>query len=1083
MSTISPTGSASVWSYYDPFRAERAAHRQVAAPVQLDKGLNAAEVRSRLVSSATALRNAFSFLSQNLRRITMPRLEGVAGTKALARATIVPASTYTVLQTTQEINASSSAARASAAALELDVTSPEAQSVLESIGAIGLDVTSPEQSTVLQSSSSLGLDTTTPQSASVIQSTAEANTMTTSYGVVQATFNNGQTSLGNLSGTYRGTGAAANATSLTLTVTSLSGTMGSLLPTAVSVKATDQNGTDLGTYSGLLRTGDQLSLGNDIGLNIAFTAGSIRTNAATTFSVSRTTPTTVDANALFNASNVNNRPRFDNGAQVTAGSFSVNGTSVQVLANDSINSVLQRINSTVSGVVASYQNDRVVIQSSGPSEDNIALAGDTSGFLTALKLTGATTARGNVRDDLQVFSKTTQFAAVTAGSFRVNGQTISINPTADSLNTVLVRINNSSAGVVASYDATSGNVVLTTSDPTEDPIVVDNDTTGFLAAAKLSTNNSVLGNIRDDRQVLGKVSAFSSVTNGSFLVNGVAISVDRSIDTMETIVAWINSAGAGVSALYDSASDKLVLTTTSNSEDEIVLSGDTSGFLSAVKIAGASTVRGNIRDDEQTLNKVAQFSSVQSGSFQLNGATITVDTATDSLNSILARINASAAGVTATYDPTENRVILDPGNGNPLDLSDDTSGFLEAIQVEAGTFATLVNENGAFNASGLSGPRFETGVSVTAGSFKVNGVEITVDAGDTIQTVLDKISASSAGVTATFNAATESVTLRAKQAGQQQILLDDDTSGFLAAVKLDGTADLTYGSAGNEMLLRDAVPGILAGTIQVNNQTISVDPDTDSIVTLVQELDALNGVEASLDSSTGALAIRSEAEGGSVTIADSSGALSALGIFDGTYVGEAATFRTVHAKNGKFQVLNREKVVDRVVEAFAKVNQTLESLQKATGLTLAFRDDIHDAVRDGVGTIRDAQSKGFTILNEAGKPLSVKIERSLLSNALRQNGRVLEELYKGEKSLADALEHLAESAQANFVSSPAAAKTAQPTPAAAVAGDVADDFYKVASASQLYLIDAITNAGLTTMEPSPVLESHERDSSGDMEGS
>jgi hypothetical protein len=1079
MSYISRTPSASVWSFYDPFRAERGVRsRGTTASAEMAKGPAAAEVRGRLISSATALRNAFNSLSQNLRRITMPTLEGSAGSKAVARARIVPASTFSLLQGTQEINATASAVRSSANSLGLDVATPEALSVLESSGGIGLDLA--ERSSMLDGGA-LGLDTTTPESASIIQSTEEANTTATSYGVLQAAFNNGQTSLGNLSGAYKGTGAAANATSLTLTVTSSNGTMGTLLPSSVSLQVTDQNGTNLGTFSGLLWTGTELSLGPDIGLSIAFTSGSLRTNASTTFAVSATNGTDVDPTAIFNASNINNRPRFENGATVGAGSFRVNGTAVQVFANDSVNSVLQRINSTVAGVVASYQNDRVVIRSSGPSEDNITLSNDTSGFFAALKLNGASAVAGNVRDDLQVFSKTSQFGSLATGSFQVNGQTISLNRSADNLQTIITKINNSGAGVTAAYDSVNDRITLESNDPSEDPIVVGNDTTGFLSVAGLSTNNTVAGNLRDDRQNLADVPAFAGVINGSFRVNGTQISLNAAIDTLETVLARINASVPGIQASYDSAHDKLIFASAENSEDDIVLSDDTSGFLSAIQLDGATTTRGNIRDDEQALKGVAQFAGVAAGSFQVNGVTITVDPATDSLNSILAQINASSAGVSAAYDPALNRVVLDPGT-NPLALENDTSGFLDAIEIAPGTSATRVNATGAFNGTGLNGPQFEDGVSVRAGSFTVNGVEITVQADDSVQNVLDKITASGAGVTAIFNPVTEMISLRAKQSGLQPISLTNDTSGFLAAVKLDGTASFTTGNVGNEMFLRETVPGSIAGTIQINNRTISVDPDSDSITTLVQKLDALEGVEAFLDNSTGALTIRSETEGDSVTISDSTGVLRTLGIEDGTYTGQAATFRTLHSKISKFQVNNRDQVVDRIVESFDTLNEALETVQQAAGLTLAFRDDIQDAVRDSFAAIRDARSKGLRIVNEASSPATVRIERSLLSNAIRQNARVLENLYKGENSLTDVLEDLADEAQANFLATPEQPVALTPGPAA-VAAEVAGDFYKVSSASQLFIIDSMTTAVLTPSEASPEVDQHEPNPAGDMESS
>ena len=68
-------------------------------------------------------------------------------------------------------------------------------------------------------------------------------------------------------------------------------------------------------------------------------------------------------------------------------------------------------------------------------------------------LTTNNTVRGNIRDDQQVLSKTSQFAAVTSGSFTVNGVSISVNKDTDSLASIITRINSSGAGVTASYDS------------------------------------------------------------------------------------------------------------------------------------------------------------------------------------------------------------------------------------------------------------------------------------------------------------------------------------------------------------------------------------------------------------------------------------------------------------------------------------------------------------------------------------------------------------------------------------------------------------------------------------------------------
>src|SRR5439155_8957575 len=182
--------------------------------------------------------------------------------------------------------------------------------------------------------------------------------------------------------------------------------------------------------NGNLKAGDQVYLGADIGLSISFSSGNLTQNHTASTTVSHAAMD-VDANATFNNANASMRPKFDNGAQVTAGSFTINGTSIAVNANDTINTVLSRINSSAAGVTATLAGDKITLATNAASESNIVLASDTSGFLSATKLASASTVRGNIRDDQQALSATTQFASVVNGSFTVNGTSISVNKTTD----------------------------------------------------------------------------------------------------------------------------------------------------------------------------------------------------------------------------------------------------------------------------------------------------------------------------------------------------------------------------------------------------------------------------------------------------------------------------------------------------------------------------------------------------------------------------------------------------------------------------------------------------------------------------
>ena len=696
-----------------------------ASPLTVSRGAGAASESLRLAGAA--LRTAFDKLSTRTRPVYTTTLYSGQSSSAMlngASARVERVEGYSILETTARVNTRASTVRSSSSALGLDVVSAEAASVLRSSAGLGLDVVSAE-------------------SASTMQSTAEMNTgVDTSYGSSSLTFTGaglGSTSTGTLTGTYTGVNTAADATSLTVKLKSTNLSMNAVTASNIKFDVVDQNSAVLFSYDGNLTAGQQVYLGADIGLSISFGTGTLRNTHEASTTVSRS-PITIDASAAFNAGA--GAPRFEGSAVVSAGTFTVNGVTITVAANDTINGVITTINNSAAGVTASLANDKITLTSNSDSEDAIVLA---------------------------------------------------------------------------------------------------NDTTGFLAATKLAAATTTVGNIRDDQQTLAKTSQFGSVATGSFTINGVSISVNEDTDSLETLITRINGAGAGVTASFNAATNKVELTSTSNSEDLIAVADDSSGFLTAAGLSTNDTVRGNIQDDDQVFSKTSQFNDVVDGSFVINGVSISVDAETDSLQSLISRVNSAGAGVTASYDAATDRVVFTPDvAGATLTIGSDTSGFLAEANIASGTEATQANPDAAFNATGASAPQFDSGLSVQAGSFEVNGVSIAVAADDSINDVLASITASAAGVDASYDAATQTVTLTSRDFGADPIVVGSDTSGFLAAVKLDGTASATTGDDASAFDLAlaemDEYDGVQAGVLTVNGQAIAIDPATTTVQSLIASL-------------------------------------------------------------------------------------------------------------------------------------------------------------------------------------------------------------------------------------------------------
>src|SRR5690606_35672021 len=91
------------------------------------------------------------------------------------------------------------------------------------------------------------------------------------------------------------------------------------------------------------------------------------------------------------------------------------------------------------------------------------------------------------------------------------------------------------------------------------------------------------------------------------------------------------------------------------------------------------------------------------GSFTINGVSIDFDVDADSLSTVLARINASSAGVTASFDSASDRVVLTNKSTGDLgiSLSEAAGGLLGALGLTNGTTFTA-GENAAFTVNGGS---------------------------------------------------------------------------------------------------------------------------------------------------------------------------------------------------------------------------------------------------------------------------------------------------------------------------------------------------------------------------------------------
>ena len=200
-----------------------------------------------------------------------------------------------------------------------------------------------------------------------------------------------------------------------------------------------------------------------------------------------------------------------------------------------------------------------------------------------------------------------------------------------------------------------------------------------------------LGGIRNDNPNLEF--GGPTIQNGSFTVNGENISVSTA-DTLNDVIDRINQSNAGVTAtLTDDRLD--FLQGTLGSQPTIDLAGDTSNLLEALKLDTAVVNPGIDPENEQPLEDVAAFSSVQSGSIRINGKDIAIDTSADSLDAVIDRINTSDAEVQASFDPVAQRVVIEADDAvRRMVIDGNGTGLFAALNIPEGRVDSEVKRGG-----------------------------------------------------------------------------------------------------------------------------------------------------------------------------------------------------------------------------------------------------------------------------------------------------------------------------------------------------------------------------------------------------
>jgi flagellar hook-associated protein 2 len=458
----------------------------------------------------------------------------------------------------------------------------------------------------------------------------------------------------------------------------------------------------------------------------------------------------------------------------TVGWFTINGKVVTIdqdtvmsdgVDDASSNSVIGRINSSGAGVVASVVNNRLVLRAPSGSIQ-LGAGGDTSNFLSAAKVLGgqiaATITSGVAEHSENAGAVASDVAAGATITFTYDGVEYT---TAES------DISGAAAGITSLADLAfqisqamnralgdSGSVLVSVVDgegPGEATLVVQDGRTGGTLAITSATDSGLGCLLEQGGATSG--STITSYGNLGVVKAGAALYTSRLAGVLNDSVTSGVAEGATEGTLAVALVGTETVTFRYHGEEyttEALSAGDDMAAVAAdleakmnaaagldpgtirVKVSGlggaqndmfvitdTATPEGSTANSitvsaaPKALGLAASDGGTNRGLFVINGVAIQYDRYSDSLTSVINRINASSAQVTAAYDTLEDRLVLTAKYTGSISISSEDvgGGFLGAAGILGAT--QVPGENALFRVDTVNG-----GTQLSSASNTVSGI-------------------------------------------------------------------------------------------------------------------------------------------------------------------------------------------------------------------------------------------------------------------------------------------------------------------------------------------------------------------------
>lgn len=315
---------------------------------------------------------------------------------------------------------------------------------------------------------------------------------------------------------------------------------------------------------------------------------------------------------------------------------------------------------------------------------------------------------------------------------------------------------------------------------------------------------------------------FENTPDGTVTINGQTFTLSN-YSTIQSFMDAVNTdVTANANIYYNKTEDKFTIEQKSTATDLVISETGTNPFFTQAKITvGTYTGNGSTGIQSDVLLSEANFdttlTSTTSGSFKINGVTITYNTDTDTLDKVISRINSSTANVNAFYDSSLDKVIIKSkatGSTDSITLLDVSGNLLNTLKLSGATQTNGVDALFTINSSATADQ-----IAKSTNTFTINGITYTLknanvtdytDNAYTTVTVKQDTSSIQSKITGfldTFNAVTEYIK------DKSSVNISTKTRGPLA-----GNTTFTFLRSQLFQKLSEQISGITSGNPDYLNE-------------------------------------------------------------------------------------------------------------------------------------------------------------------------------------------------------------------------------------------------------------------------